>query len=84
MTALPPLPAPSLIFGIGDHREFYTAEQVEAIRRETVEACAAICRAEAHDFAEMIEGSRDARYDHMADGATTCEEAIRALLEKQE
>ena len=87
MTALPPLPAPKIAYGyvwkvpIAKH-DYYTAEQVEAIRRETVEACARVCELEAKHNADMAPGSYG-MYDHMEQAALDCAGEIRALLEKQ-
>ena len=64
-----------------DGQPLYTAEQVEQIRRETVQACADLCAAEQAENRALAKGSKTAMYDWMADGAGLCRGAILALLE---
>lgn len=73
MTPLPPLPEPTM-FHPHSGNPLYTAEQVEAIRRETVEACAALC--------DELKEAWKAGASHMTASLIAAE--IRALLEKQE
>lgn len=87
--ALPPLPQ-SQVLGRETHfggTKFpiygYSAEQVEQIRRETVQACADLCAAEQAENRDLAKGSKTAMYDWMADGAGLCRGAILALLEPQ-
>lgn len=82
MTALPPLPPPDIWvredFGLGDStvHQGYTPQEVEAIRRETVEACIARCEAVAQRHQEQHHSAAEI-------GADECAIDLRALLEKQ-
>ena len=87
MTALPPLPPPAAE-GTAMHPTLricytakvnYTPEQVEAIRRETVEACARIVEAQTQRGRRLYAAMN-------AEKVAACQyaAALRALLEKQE
>ena len=83
MTALPPLPSPAAAYKHGCNVEIaegtslYTAEQVEQIRRDVVEACAIRCAIHSQ---YPIENDYDRGYDAARKKAAA---AVRALLEKQ-
>lgn len=84
--ALPPLPPPKLLgretqFGGSKYGIYgYTAEQVEQIRRETVQACAAVCQALHAEYMGMAKGDTKPTYDYMALGALDASADILALL----
>ena len=76
--ALPPLPAPAHRgpTGTGAYFDSYTAEQVEQIRRETVQACAAKVSAEDDPYPGYDEWDRG-----YSAGIRFAVSAILALLE---
>jgi hypothetical protein len=84
MTALPPLPSPKIAYGyawkvpIAKH-DYYTAEQVEAIRRADVEACAQVCVAQARHW----DTNRPVPLYGFSAELDLAAAKIRALLEKQ-
>ena len=89
--ALPPLPPPAVKAGEyagppgeGASENYWSAEQVEQIRRETVQACADLCAAEQAENRGLAKGSKTAMYDWVADGAGLCRGAILALLPVKE
>lgn len=52
--------------------------QLQAFAQAVARRCAEICREEAAGFARTASGHYSGQYDHMEDGATSCEQSIRA------
>lgn len=83
---LPKLPEPAMPAFEGEvlrTKPYYTANQMLAFQRETVQACIAVCREQAMTLIKLARESNwaDCRHDFRAEGAQVCEEEIRALLE---
>lgn len=82
MSILDTLPElPPLRPGPGSFIDDQLRERDRIVAEHVVRMCAEVCRTEAADFARSGDGCRDGRYDHRADGAETCHDAILALLE---
>lgn len=84
---LPPLPEPRLIGGIGDYREYWDADQMReygrAVERAAYERAAKECELQitGSDYHFL---ATHGHWDHMAQAATNCAAAIRALGEQHD
>ena len=60
----------------------YGSDEVKAATAAALERAEKACEEEAADIRSEGKGCHTGQYDHMADGAGRCAQAIRALKEK--
>lgn len=80
------------LWDVFDDGEFWKSPDMASVHVKDLERfaqavarrCAEICREEAAGFARTASGHYSGQYDHMEDGATSCEQSIRAEFEIKE